>query len=102
LSNYDLEIHESLILAEACRVADRLDQLAVALANAPLTTTTPRGEVVNPLLIESRMAGAAFAKLIASMRLPSDASDDADSRPQRRGGSRGSYGLRKIEGGAQK
>ena len=96
---YDLEIHEQLLLGEACRVADRLDLLADALKDAPLTTRNARGdEVSNPLLVESRMLGAAFAKLIASLRLPTG---DEDSRPQRRGGARGAYGLRSVGGDGQ-
>lgn len=96
VSEYDLEVHETLLLAEACRVSDRLD--AMAEATGSLTVMNTKGDtVVNPLVIEQRMLSAAFAKLIASLRLPSD----EDVRPQRRGGARGSYGLHSVEGGSQ-
>ena len=98
VSNYDLEVHERLLLSEACRVADRLDAMAEVLTAESLTVINSRGDsVVNPLVVEQRMLSAAFAKLIASLRLPND--DVSDSRPQRRGGARGSYGLHSVEGG---
>ena len=96
VGEYDLEVHETLLLAEACRVSDRLD--AMAEATGSLTVVNTKGDtVVNPLVIEQRMLSAAFAKLIASLRLPSD---EGEGRPQRRGGSRGAYGLRVVEGGS--
>jgi hypothetical protein len=93
---YDIEEHERLLLLEACRIADRLDRLAEESAGESLTTTNFKGDpVANPKLVEARQQGIVFARLLASLRLPSG--DEADlTRPQRRGGARGSYPTRTL------
>ncbi|WP_154794720.1 hypothetical protein [Occultella kanbiaonis] len=92
VDEYDIEEHEALLLLEACRVADRLDALAVAQRGAPLTVSNARGdEVASPYLVESRQQAIVLSRLIASLRLPSG---DEDVRPQRRGSARGAYGIR--------
>jgi hypothetical protein len=88
---YELDTHESLLLLQACRCADRLDAMAAALEGAPLTMVNFKGDqVAHPLLTESRQQSLTFSRLLASLRLPSG--DEA--RPQRRGASRGAYGIR--------
>ena len=90
---YELDTHESLLLLQACRTADRLDSMATELATSPLTLTNFRGdEVAHPLLTESRQQSLTLSRLLASLRLPSG--DEA--RPQRRGASRGAYGVRSV------
>jgi hypothetical protein len=97
LAEYDLEMHEELLLLQACRCADRLDQMATELATASLTVVNHRGdEVANPLLTESRQQAIVLSRLLASVRLPSGDEGDLSRRPQRRGASRGSYGLRAV------
>lgn len=101
LSEYELDQHELLLLKEAARCADRLDRLEAASAAGPITTTNRHGdEVVHPCLVEARQASLTMARLLSSLRLPSG--DEADSRPQRRGGARGVYrrqsGLRSVTG----
>jgi hypothetical protein len=94
--DYGIEEHERLLLIEAARVADRLDAIAIELVGAPLTTVNFKGDpCANPLLIEARQQAIVFARLCASLRLPSGDEDDP-TRPQRRGGARGTYarGLR--------
>lgn len=89
---YELDVHEQALLLQASRTVDRLDALAEALADAPLTTTNFKGdEVTNPLLVESRQQSLTLARLLASLRLPSG---EEDERPQRRGAARGAYGIR--------
>ncbi|WP_433503548.1 hypothetical protein ACQP04_28115 [Pseudonocardia halophobica] len=89
-ADYDVEEHEHLLLLEACRVADRLDRLAMESAGAPLTVKNFKGdEVANPLLVETRQQGIVLARLLASLRLPTGDEDEALRRPQRRGGARG-------------
>jgi hypothetical protein len=81
-----LDEHEGLLLHEASRVLDRLDALDTAIRKAgPLL---PDGRP-HPALAEARMQQQAFARLVASLRLPLDLSEP-DRRPQRRG-ARGSY-----------
>jgi hypothetical protein len=88
---YELDVHESLLLLQSCRCVDRLDQMAEVLASAPLTLTNFKGdEVAHPLIAESRQQSLTLSRLLASLRLPSG----DESRPQRRGASRGAYGIR--------
>jgi hypothetical protein len=98
LAEYDLETHEELLLLQACRCADRLEFMDKELRSAPLTVTNFRGdEVPHPLLTESRQQAIVLSRLLASVRLPSGDEADLNSRrPQRRGASRGSYGLRVV------
>lgn len=92
-SQFELDDWELILLVEICRQADRLQALADALQDAPLTTTNARGEEIShPLAVESRLLSAAFAKNLASLRLPQG--DEGETRAQRRGGARGTYGLR--------
>lgn len=92
LEDYHLDVHEELLLLEACRCADRLDRLAKDAERAPLTVTNHRGdEVAQPLLVEARQQQITLSRLLASLRLPSG---EEGTRPQRRGAARGSYGIR--------
>lgn len=94
VGDFDLDRHEELLLLQACRCADRLDQMARALDQAPLTVTNARGdEVPHPLLTESRQQSLTLARLLASLRLPSGENEQV-TRPQRRGAARASYGIR--------
>lgn len=99
LDEYELDQHELLVLKEACRTADRLDRLEAESAAGPITTTNRHGdEVVHPCLVEARQCSLTMARLLAALRLPQG--DEAESRPQRRGGARGVYrrtsGLRSV------
>ena len=71
-------------------------QNAKELRSSPLTVENHRGDQVpHPLLTESRQQSIVLTRLLASIRLPSG--DEADlHRPQRRGASRGSYGIRGV------
>src|SRR5690349_14200534 len=87
---YDLDVHEELLLHEACRVADRLDRLHEEAAANPVTSKNTRGDLVpHPALTESRQQAIVLTRLIASLRLPSG--DVETARPQRRGAARGAY-----------
>lgn len=89
LGKYALAHHELVILHEACRVADRLERLAVESRDAPLTAVDRKGDpIASPLLVEARQQQIVLARLIASLRLP-DITEGA--RPQHRGGARGVY-----------
>lgn len=92
---YEMQQHEEQLLLEACRTADRLDALADAAEDAPLTVTNSKGdEVAQPLLVESRQQSIVYARLIAALRLP----DEQDERPQHRG-VRGAYGVQQRQMG---
>jgi|SRR5674476_80678 hypothetical protein len=93
VDEYELDVHEELLLLRASRCADRLDQLAAELATSPLLLVNFRGDsVASPLLVESRQQSLTLSRLLASLRLPSG----DESRPQRRGASRGAYGVRSV------
>ena len=79
---------EQLLLLQACRCADRIDQLHREQNSEPSTVRNHKGdEVAAPRIIEIRQQSITLARMIASLRLP----DDAGERPQRRGGARGAY-----------
>lgn len=93
----DFEPWETLAVLELCRTADRMQRIDDdhAALRRPSTTINSKGdEVTHPLVVEARMTGAAYTKLLASLRLP----DQEDVRPQRRGGSRGNYTARAVAG----
>ena len=94
---YELEEHESALLTEMCRVADRLDALArVVDAEGVIEPGTGRA---HPALVESRQLGIAYARLSAALRLPAGAEGDQQAgsrRPQRKVGVRGVY-LRRVQ-----
>jgi hypothetical protein len=77
VSRYELEHHEEVLLHQACRIKDRLDELAKRIDKS----------FDARLLTEERHQEIAFTRLYASLRLP----DSNGHRPQRRGAARGAY-----------
>lgn len=95
LADYEFDVHEELLLLQACRCVDRLDLLAAeADANAVTVVNVKGDQVPHPAITESRQQAIVLSRLIASLRLPSGEEGGQLTRPQRRGGSRGSYGIR--------
>ncbi|WP_378144804.1 terminase [Cnuibacter sp. UC19_7] len=90
----ELEEWEKVTLLEACRTADRLDDLAEAMEGQPLTVTNSKGdEVAHPLMVESRMQSVVYARLVAALRIPdSETGQVPQSRP-----TRGAYGVRPLK-----
>ena len=43
---FELDVHDELTLIEACRTADRCDQLAAEAARSGLTSTNKRGDLI--------------------------------------------------------
>ena len=96
LDPYEFDEHELLLLREACRCADRLDRLDVEAAAGSVTVTNHRGDqVAHPALTEARQQQITLSRLLASLRLPVG-EEEGLVRPQRRGGARGSYKMRRI------
>ncbi len=94
MGEYELDGHDELVLLQAVRCADLLDDLADAADGEPLTVANRFGELVtNPLLTEQRQQAIVLARLLAALRLPSDEEDAR--RPQRRS-ARGAYGVRGL------
>jgi hypothetical protein len=98
LELYDIDVHDRIVLIEACRCADRCDQLAVEAGKHGLTSVNKRGDLIaSPLLAEARQQEIVLTRLIASLRLPVG----QDAAGQHRG-PRGAYqprrGLRLVDG----
>ncbi|MGW3275905.1 hypothetical protein ACWDFH_31245 [Streptomyces kronopolitis] len=91
---FELDVHEQLLLLQACRTADLLDRLSGEAARGPLAVVNGKGDrVANPVVTEHRQQSLVLARLLASLRMPSG---EEDARPQRRGAARGSYGVRGL------
>lgn len=91
---FDLDVHEQLLLLQACRTADLLDRLSREAARGQLTVVNAKGDrVSNPVITEHRQQSLVLARLLASLRMPSG---EEDERPQRRGAARGSYRIRAV------
>lgn len=95
VAHLDLDRHETQVLHEACRVADRCDELDKALRKSG--SVLPSGKS-SPLLVEARLQQITLARLLAALRLPEDISNPKQ-RPQRHAGVRGTYRL--AESGRQ-
>ena len=107
LDDWEIDTWEESLLLQACRCADRLDELATIASKSTAVVTTAKGDAVAHAAVrESRAQSIVLARLLASMRLP--AGDEEDSsipvrrstsrlvRPQRRGGARGAYAARRA------
>lgn len=105
---HELSPEQRVVLEEACRCADRLDQLDGIIAGRGVLellrlrhmdgqdTEDERHIVmtVDGVLAEARQQQTVFKQLLAALRLPDEATG---KRPQQRGGARGAY---KPTGGA--
>lgn len=84
--DYELEEHELIILKEACRTADRLDELDKDMQGEPLVVVNQKGdETANPRIIEQRQQSLVFARLMASLKLPDEAGAVSSGRSAPRG-----------------
>lgn len=97
LADHDFDVHEELLLLQACRCADHLDRLAAEAHAGSVTVTNVKGdEVAHPAMVEARQQSLVLARLLASLRMPSGEEGAELSRPQRRGAARGAYGVRAV------
>jgi hypothetical protein len=91
---FELDVHEQLLLTQACRIADILDRLNIESLANPVTVINMKGDrVPHPSLTEMRQQSIVLSRLIASLRMPSG---EQEARPQRRGAARGSYSPRSL------
>lgn len=102
---FELDVHERLLLVQACRCAGYLDRLAEDAAQGDVTVTNFKGDqVAHPAMVEHRQQSIVLSRLIASLRMPSGEEADgkpagkaaAGGRPQRRGASRAPYQPRQL------
>lgn len=96
LADFELDRHELVLLVEAVRAVDELDQLHAVVQAEGTMVSTPAGPKVHPALIEARQLRLVLARILAALRLPGgDVGDhQAGARPQRRVGVRKPYGIR--------
>jgi len=93
---HELDPVQTVLLEEACRIADRLDRLDLlvggrATAWARLLPTDDDRVMeltIDGAVAEARQQATVLKQLLAALRLPDVASG---ARPQQRGGARGSY-----------
>jgi hypothetical protein len=85
----ELDSRDGVQLHEACRIADRLDDLDAHIRR--YGSFTPDGRI-SPAAIEARQQAIALSRVIAALRLPEDLAEA--ERPQRRVGVRGFYSVK--------
>ncbi len=96
MDGWEIDAWEQLLLLQACRCADRLDELAAIASTAAAVVTNAKGDATpHPAIVEARQQSIVLTRLLASMRLPVGDEDDL-TRPQRRGGARGAYAARRV------
>lgn len=93
--DWTLEAGEVILLTEACRTVDALDELQKSVdtegAIVPDRFGSPRA---HPALVEARQLRVTLARLLAALRLPDgEEGDESAGRRQRRVGARGVYSV---------
>ncbi len=96
VDDFDLEEHELVLLVQAVRTVDLLEELDKRVRADGALHDSPQGLRAHPAAVEGRQQRIALARLLAALRLPSGEEGDqqAGARPQRRVGARGVYGIR--------
>jgi hypothetical protein len=93
VSTFALMPHEVPLLRQVVRIVDRLELLAADLAERGALDHDGRPR---PCLTEARQQEVILGRLLTTLRLPEDWSEQG-SRPQSRGGARGPYGSRALQ-----
>jgi hypothetical protein len=86
---FELGEHELVVLLEAARTVDALDELERIVRDEGVTNVSPQGVRAHPALVEARQQRVTLAKLVASLRIPLEDEQEAGRTPQRRSGVRG-------------
>ena len=95
---FELDEHELVLLLQACRTADLLDELAAAVRRDGALVEGPQGQRAHPAAVEARQQRIVLARLLAALRLPAGSEGDhqAGARPQRHMGVRGVQQIRGL------
>jgi len=84
LATYELDPHEMALLDQAAGIADELERISAALADAPLTVTGNAGhEVAHPLFRTRADLTGRFRQLLDGLQFPGRQWKDASSAAQR-------------------
>jgi hypothetical protein len=92
VETFELMPHEVPLLRQVVRIVDRLELLATDLAERGALDADGKPR---PCLVEARQQEVILGRLLTTLRLPEDWTDEG-SRPQQRGGARGPYGSRPL------
>jgi hypothetical protein len=65
--------HELLVLLEACRTVDTLNELEDARKAEGSVIDSPHGKKAHPAVVEARQQRLVLAKLLASLAIPAEA-----------------------------
>jgi hypothetical protein len=82
VSDYELTVHETNLLLQACRTVDTLDLLQAHVDVDGPVLDGPTGLRTHPGLVELRQQRIALARLLAALGLPTGVDDD--KKTQRR------------------
>lgn len=103
MSAYELAAHEAVLLREACRTIDLLDELQPLIDAEGAVLPWGDGVRAHPAAVEARQHRIALARLFASLGIPaddageprqSDRSELGERFRVQRGGARGVYSMR--------
>lgn len=73
--SFELGEHELLVLLEACRTADTLNELEESRKMYGSVIDSPHGKKANPAVVEARQQRLVFAKLLASLAIPAEVAE---------------------------
>lgn len=93
-AKYEFDPHELVVLAELCRVKDRLEDLNVAIAEVGVSDADGK---VPQVVREAREQAVTAARLAAALRFPQGTAGDQQKGARgsgRKAGARGFYGIR--------
>ena len=96
VDSFDLDEHELVLLRQAARTVDLLEELESEITSGGAMVESPQGWKANPAAVEARAQRITLARLLSVLRLPAGEAGDepANARPRRRVGVRGTYGIR--------
>ena len=96
VDSFDLDEHELVLLRQAVRTVDLLEELESEITSGGSMVDGPQGRKANPAAVEARAQRITLARLLSVLRLPAGETGDeqANARPRRRVGVRGTYGIR--------
>jgi hypothetical protein len=92
LADFDLGAHETLILVQACHVADTCEALQEVIGRDGPMLAGADGPRTHPACRELRQQRITLARLIVCLRVPLGDEDAGEGRSQYRG-PRGAYAL---------
>jgi hypothetical protein len=72
---FDLGEHELLVLLEACRTVDTLNELDAARKAEGSVIDSPHGKKAHPAVVEARQQRLVLSKLLTSLAIPAEVAE---------------------------